>query len=144
MPDAIADLPTLLRSLDPYLHPERFAFATLPGRVPPGIYETAVATFREGEGLSVVLPVAAARQYGLRYDGTYAMITLRVRSSLAAVGLTAAVAAALSGAGISANVIAAYHHDHVFVPAPSATDALGALRELSAAASPDIPQTRAR
>ena len=51
-------------------------------------------------------------------------ITLGVRSSLEAVGLTAAVAAALTDAGISANVVAAFHHDHVFVPADRAEAAL--------------------
>jgi hypothetical protein len=60
------------------------------------------------------------------------MITLRVHSSLAAVGLTAAVAAALSDHGISANVVAAYCHDHIFVPADRAEEALAALRSLQA------------
>ena len=57
-------------------------------------------------------------------------ITLTVHSSLEAVGLTAAVATCLAQAGISANVVAAYHHDHVFVPEADAETAVQALRQL--------------
>jgi len=50
---------------------------------------------------------------------------------LEAVGLTAAVAAKLTTKGISANVIAAYYHDHIFVPSAKASAALVALQEFS-------------
>jgi uncharacterized protein len=43
-------------------------------------------------------------------------ITLDVHSALDGVGLTAAVAVALAAEGIPCNMIAAHHHDHVFVP----------------------------
>jgi hypothetical protein len=49
------------------------------------------------------------------------------------VGLTAAVSAALTREGISANVIAAYYHDHIFVPEADAERALDALRALTVA-----------
>jgi hypothetical protein len=44
--------------------------------------------------------------------------------------LTAAVAGALTRANISCNIIAAAHHDHVFVPAESARAAIEALQAL--------------
>ena len=50
---------------------------------------------------------------------------------LHAVGLTAAVASCLAEQGISANVLAAYYHDHVFVPHDQAEDAMHALQLLS-------------
>ena len=59
-------------------------------------------------------------------------ITLGVTSSLQAVGLTAAVAGALAAAGIAANVVAAFHHDHVFVPADRAADVMACLAGLGA------------
>ena len=57
---------------------------------------------------------------------------LSVNSSLDAVGLTAAVATKLSFYGISANVVAAYYHDHIFVPSEKADKALLALKEFGA------------
>jgi hypothetical protein len=62
----------------------------------------------------------------------WARITLGVHSSLAAIGLTARVAAALAERGIAANMVAAFHHDHVFVPWERRDEALAVLRGLSA------------
>jgi hypothetical protein len=45
-----------------------------------------------------------------------ACLTLRVHSALDGVGLTAAVASALAEIGIPCNMVAAFHHDHAFVP----------------------------
>jgi len=47
------------------------------------------------------------------------------------VGLTAAVSRVLTRAGISANVVAGYTHDHVFDPHERADDAMRALTTLS-------------
>jgi hypothetical protein len=60
------------------------------------------------------------------------MITLRVRSALDAVGLTAAVSTELAANGISCNIVAGYYHDHLFVPEDDADYAVALLRELSA------------
>lgn len=53
---------------------------------------------------------------GLSFTGRFARITLQVHSSLDAVGLTAAVAGRLAERRISANVVAGFSHDHLFVP----------------------------
>jgi uncharacterized protein len=58
-----------------------------------------------------------------------------VHSALDAVGLTAAVSRALAAAGLSCNVLAGLHHDHLLVPAGRADEALAVLRELSRAAA---------
>jgi len=91
-----------------------------------------VKDFREEEGLSAVLPTKAAA--GLRPHGpVLRRITLSVHSALDGVGLTAAVAGVLAGAGIACNVIAALHHDHILVPEADAERALAALLALQAA-----------
>ncbi len=61
----------------------------------------------------------------------WARISLTLHSDLAAVGLTAAFAAALAAAGISANVVAGFYHDHIFVPWERRGDAMEALHALS-------------
>jgi hypothetical protein len=129
------DLAVLLATLDPELYPGSYVFASAPdGGVPPGV--DPVATMREAEGLTLVLAREDADRAGLAYDQAMQWITLRVHSALDAVGLTAAFSTALAVAGLSANVIAGLHHDHVFVADGHGERALGVLRALSTAAVP--------
>jgi hypothetical protein len=55
------------------------------------------------------------------------MITLNVFSALDAVGFLAAVTARLANAGISVNPVSGFHHDHLFVPADRAEEAMRLL-----------------
>ncbi|MCH9673679.1 MAG: ACT domain-containing protein, partial [Gammaproteobacteria bacterium] len=64
-------------------------------------------------------------------ESIFKRITLTVHSSLDAVGLTAAVSTKLAEHDISANIVAGYYHDHIFVQTQRATHAMAALRELS-------------
>lgn len=102
--------------LSPRLATEEYGFATLdPGRaVPPGL--ALLATFAEDEGLTLVATIATLDAAGIECQRGFARISLGLFSALEGVGLTAAVSAALADAGISCNMIAAYHHDHLFVP----------------------------
>ena len=109
-----------------------YVFCTVVGGKYGDYADTApISTFNETEGLTLVITEAKAIEHKLSYDGVFSCLTLQVNSSLAAVGLTAAVANALKDSGISANVIAAYHHDHVFVPKEKTIEALAALNLLS-------------
>ena len=67
----------------------------------------------------------------IRSGTPFARITLTVHSALEGVGLTAAVAGALAQAGIACNVVAGYHHDHLFVPWDRREEALAILQRLS-------------
>lgn len=89
-----------------------------------------IASMRETEGLSLIVPEAVARRAGWTPHFLAAWITLSVQSALDAVGLTAAVAAALAQDGIACNVVAGVFHDHLFVPLDRADAALAALRAL--------------
>ncbi|GIH25733.1 hypothetical protein Aph01nite_40430 [Acrocarpospora phusangensis] len=123
------DLRRLLAGMRPELNPGRYVFATVDGGVPAGV--TPVVTVAEAEGLTVVARLEEADAAGLAYDYVAAWITLRVRSALEAVGLTAAVAGELAAAGLSCNVVAGFHHDHLFVPYERADEAVALLAELS-------------
>ncbi|MFF8768907.1 ACT domain-containing protein [Kitasatospora sp. NPDC015120] len=127
------DLATLLRDLRPQLNPGRYVYCTLPTRLPAGLRP--VATVAEPEGVTVVVAQEEADALGLPYAYVAAWITLRIHSALEAVGLTAAVATRLAEEGISCNVLAGYHHDHLFVAADDAERALRALEDLSARAA---------
>lgn len=133
------DLSVLLADLSPALRPTPVVYAVA-DEVPPG---TAVfATVREREGLTLVLDQDEAERAGLAYDHVAAMITLTVHSSLEAVGLTAAVSRVLAAAGISCNVIAGAHHDHLLVPWDRREDALAALHALQLQPTPGGPGIR--
>lgn len=129
--EAVTDVNTLIASMRPHLDTATYVWAcvdSLPGGVIP------VATVREDEGLTVICRQEDADRAGLQTTFGCARITLEVTSALEAVGLTAAFATALADADISANVVAGYHHDHIFVPADRADDAMVALERLSASA----------
>jgi uncharacterized protein len=129
------DLTRLLRALRPELNPGRFVFTTVAGPVPPGVQP--VVTVTEPEGRTLVLPQHQADAAGLGYDYVAGWITLRVNSALDAVGLTAAVAGELARAGLSCNVIAGYHHDHLFVPHDRSAEAVTVLEALARRAAGD-------
>ncbi|MEZ9133107.1 ACT domain-containing protein [Vibrio breoganii] len=127
----IKELDQLLKSMKPHLVDGEFVFCTVEGKLSDYVELDPVGTFIEPEGLTLVLERSVAEQHQLSFDGAFRMITLTVHSSLEAVGLTAAVSTKLAEKGISANVIAAYYHDHIFVPAAKAELALQALNEFS-------------
>ena len=122
------DLTTLLADLRPELRDGRYVFVTADAPVDA----VAQASVVEPEGLSLVVCQEDADRLGLRYDFVARWIMLTVHSSLSAVGLTAAVSAALAEVGISCNVIAGFHHDHLFVAEADAERALARLQRLAA------------
>ena len=87
--------------------------------------------FQENEGVTVILPKEKADAMGISYTMTFVWITLTVLSSLEAVGLTAAVSKALTEANISCNVVAAFFHDHIFVPVKDAERVINVLQKLT-------------
>lgn len=124
------DLSTLLATMRPERRDGEFVYALWPHGKP--LAGAIAAAVREAEGLTVVLPRAEAERLEMSYDFVGAWITLQVHSALEAVGLTAAVSAALTEAKISCNVLAGFHHDHILVPVVDADRALEVLHELAA------------
>lgn len=114
----VGDLAGMLAGMAPVLDPRRWAFLLVDGAPP----EDAFAIIREDEGTTAIVA---------HDGGGFARITLTVHSALEGVGLTAAVATALAQRGIACNVVAGYHHDHLFVPCARAEEALEALRDVA-------------
>ena len=123
------DLQVLIGSMQPLLHEDPYAYACLPiGKTPPaGIF----ATVAEDEGLTLIARASVLRAAGIDPGPPFARISLTVHSALEAVGLTAALARALADRGISANVVAGFHHDHIFVGWDDRDAAVAALLALS-------------
>ena len=123
-----SNLTSLLANLNPTLLEPRFVFCSLSGRSYGARADLSpLASILEPEGLTLVLTVEEAEQEGFPFHGVFRCIRLEVHSSLEAVGLTAAVSSALAGVGISANLLAGTHHDHVLVPLADAEKALKTL-----------------
>lgn len=125
----ISDLDELIRSMGPRLNDGIFVFLSVPLETDTAGLRP-IATFLEDEGVSMI--VEESQIEGMKFDVLFraAWITLSVNSDLNAVGLTAAIANALADRGISCNIVAATHHDHLFVPIDAAQEAMDALVEL--------------
>jgi len=126
----IVELGELIKHMAPILDDTDYVFCTVPGVLSDYTHLQPLGSFVESEGLTLIVTSASAESGQLPFSGVYKRITLTVHSSLDAVGLTAAIATRLTSAGISANVVAAYYHDHVFIQSNRAADALKALNEL--------------
>ncbi len=126
----------MISGMTPTLTPGVFVFtSTTDPDLMKSLWPHTIGTFKEAEGMSFLIPVDVAETLGLDADHPMRCITLNVYSSLEGVGLTAAVSAALGAANIPCNMIAAFHHDHVFVPSDLSQKALDVLAELQSNAT---------
>jgi hypothetical protein len=126
------NLQMLLGSMSPQLLPGTHVFATLPPGASLPVGFDPVMIFREREGRTLVLLEDEARATGLTFAFPSRMITLNVHSSLDAVGFMASITTRLAAAGMGVNPISAYFHDHLFVPADRAEEAMEILEALAA------------
>lgn len=131
------DLQRLLAGLAPALAARPRAIRTQAhGAAVPA---EALLLFREDEGTTVIVETDASDAAPGTGPDTgeplWAQITLRIHSSLEAVGMMAAISATLAARGVPCNVVSAYFHDHLFVPWPQRDAAMTALRDLSGASA---------
>ncbi len=122
----ISDLTQMIRGMAPLLAADPYGIEVCAALVPG-----AFATVAEAEGVTVIAPVAALAAAGVTVQTHWARISLTLHSALSGVGLTAAFARALADQGISANVMAGYYHDHIFVAWPDRDRAMAALQTLA-------------
>jgi hypothetical protein len=87
--------------------------------------------FREAEGTTIVLLKSEAEAIGIAYQFACRMITLKVHSSLDAIGFMARIANELAREGIPVNPVSGFFHDHLFVPAGRESDAMKILERIA-------------
>jgi hypothetical protein len=118
----VSELAGMLAGMAPVLDAREWRFMLVEGDPPADAF----ALIREDEGTTAIIAGEG---------GDFARITLMVHSALEGVGLTAAVATALAASGIACNVVAGFHHDHLFVPWARRAEALAVLRDLAGEAA---------
>jgi len=109
-------LSNILNNLQPELLNEDYVFITLDNDSDSENKLDPIATFKEKEGITLVVTQKIAQKNNHQYDSTFSCISLGVHSSLTSVGLIAAISKSLSDNGIACNVFSGYFHDHIFVP----------------------------
>ncbi|KAJ5168715.1 uncharacterized protein N7482_004309 [Penicillium canariense] len=128
------NLSVLLATMEPTLDPAVYVFIT----TTKALHSLPLATLQpalivqEEEGTTIVTTEDLAASHGL--DGVFPCkkISLTVHSSLEAIGLIAAITNRLKDHQISTNVVSGYYHDHIYVPAERAEDAMQVLARLIA------------
>jgi hypothetical protein len=130
--DPISETHAMIAGMSPALDSNLYLFCTTtdPATIERG-KSLALSWFEEIEGTSLIISQVHAEMLGVKVSKPMSRIELQVFSSLDGIGLTAAVASALAASGIACNMVAAYHHDHVFVPTDRAEEAVTILRRLS-------------
>jgi hypothetical protein len=128
----IHETAAMISGMSPRLDPDTYLFCTSGNAA---IIEhgkkLALSWFDETEGTSFIIRQAHAQTVEMEVSTAMSRIELQVFSSLDGIGLTAAVASALAAHSIACNMVAAFHHDHVFVPADRAEEAMAILRNLA-------------
>lgn len=135
----VSNIDELISSMRAELMPNVYVFATTPDH---GVASTvpAIMTFREAEGLTLILTREEAERLALKYEFPCRMITLNIHSSLEAIGFMSRITTHLARLGMGVNPVSAFYHDHLFVPEARAQEALNALDGLARNGSSELPQ----
>ena len=126
------DIKALLRNMTPVLNPGEYVFLCIEEEPLSQLSAHEILmTFQEEEGKTVIITKAEADRLELSYQVVMSHLTMKVYSDLEATGFTAAMSRALTDHDIPCNVVAGFHHDHIFVPVGMKDEAMLALRGLS-------------
>ncbi len=125
----IKNLRTLIKTMEPVLNKGAYVFTTVTNN--QVARSETLFEFKEEEGTTIVLEQSKADELGLSYEYISSWISLKIHSSLDAVGLTAAFSTELTKYNISCNVVAGYYHDHIFVDQKDGQKAIAILADFS-------------
>jgi len=124
------NLEVLLNNMRPVLNTGDYVFCNVSSFDKIDLKQI-IGSFKEEEGITLIISKAYADRLGLNYSNIMSWITLQIHSSLEAVGLTAVFSSILSKNNISCNVIAGYYHDHIFVLKDDAKKAVEVLNDFN-------------
>jgi hypothetical protein len=124
------NLRNLIKEMKPVLNAGEYVFISLSNIDAISRSET-IFEFKEKEGTTIVLEKLKADELHLSYQFIASWITLKIHSSLEAVGLTAAFSSELAKHNISSNVVAGFYHDHIFVDKKDGEEAIKVLTAFS-------------
>jgi uncharacterized protein len=124
------NLSKLIKNMAPHLNEGQYVFTSVKDSKPINRADI-LGEFKETEGTTIIIAKSKADALKLQYNFVAAWITLKVHSSLDAVGLTAKFSNELAKYNISCNVMAGYYHDHIFVNIKDANSAMEVLKNLS-------------
>ena len=120
----------LLKNIDPEINLGEYVFCSV-YNLKNINFKDIVVYIKEKEGFTLVMEKNKAISLGLDFEFISSWITLNVHSSLNAVGFNSIISNSLSKNNISCNVIAGFHHDHLFVSLNNAKRAISILKNLS-------------
>jgi hypothetical protein len=123
------NLAVLLATMQPALHPNPYIICSVAPDRWQALAPLARGTFYEAEGLTLMIEEQHAIAHGLAEGPRWACITLKVHSSLEAIGFLATIAGWLAAQAISVNAVAGYYHDHLFVQWERRHDAMHTLQQ---------------
>lgn len=124
------NLSIILKNLQPILHAGEYVYCKINHQEEMDVSK-AILFFREEEACTIVLKKEDADTVGLEYTYISSWITIKMHTSLEAVGLTSVISSALAKENISCNVVAAYFHDHIFTEKKDEALAMHILHNLS-------------
>ena len=125
------ELSYLLKNMKPTHVSGSYIFTTVNEETLANLGSAPRLTFREDEAITVIVTKEVADTNSLSYESVWGLITLNVHSDLEAVGFLAKITSVLAEAGITANTVSAFYHDHLFVPEYRVDETLTLLKNLS-------------
>ncbi|WP_025770611.1 ACT domain-containing protein [Thioalkalivibrio sp. HK1] len=136
----VRDLDSMIAHLSVSVRTGKYTVVSLDAGTAPSIGDGVEAVVHERQGDTVVATTQRAEREGWIGDFIASWLTIDVHSALDSVGLTAAISTALAEENIPCNVLAAFYHDHLLIPAQCeerAVAILDGLRKQAAHASKD-------
>ena len=109
------------------LNSEAYVYCSL--NTNPFLEDEILFSFKEKEGITFLVSKSVAEKHNVSFNQLWALITVETVTSLSATGITAHISGLLSRANIPCNMIAAFHHDYLFVPLESAKKAMVVLNK---------------